>query len=110
METCHTSSHSNQNKELIFIKSKIFKCLYEEYFYSLSFIEHIISKEIIVFLSIFFSIFFFCIMVSLATNTNKQLAKNIWLIQDFSRNISIKVLSKYLQLLSSKCHFFKFSP
>ena len=45
-------------------------------------------------------------MVSVATSTNEQWAKYIWLKQDFSRNISIKVLSKYLQLLGSKCIFF----
>ena len=41
------------------------------------------------------SIFFFhfvCIMVSMATNTNEQWVKNIWLIQIFSKNISIKVV------------------
>ena len=36
------------------------------------------------------------------------MGQNIWRKQDFSRNISIKVLSKYLQLLGSKCHFFNF--
>ena len=44
----------------------------------------------------------------MATSTSEQLAKNIWLKQDCSRNISIKVLSKYLQLHGSKCHFFNF--
>ena len=44
----------------------------------------------------------------MATSTNKQWAKNICLIQDFSRNISLKGLSKYLQLLASKCCFFNF--
>ena len=33
----------------------------------------------------------FCIMASTATNTKGQRAKNIWLIQDFSRNISTNV-------------------
>ena len=60
-----------------------------------------VSDEII-----FYFLFpFFCIMVSMATNTNEQWTKNIWLKQDFSRNISIKVLSKYLQLVGSRCHF-----
>ena len=35
--------------------------------------------------------------------------KLVWLIQDFSMNISIKVLSKYLQSLGSKCRFSIFS-
>ena len=56
----------------------------------------------------YFLVPFYCIMVSTATSTNVQWAKNIWLKQDFSRNIFIKVLSKYLQLLGSKCHFFNF--
>ena len=44
----------------------------------------------------------------MATSSNEQWAKNIWVKQDFSRNISIKVLSKYLQLLGSQCHIFNF--
>ena len=46
---------------------------------------------------IFFKVFFFssfCITDPMATNTNEQWAKNIWLIQEFSRNVSIKVLSQ----------------
>ena len=52
-----------------------------------------------------FTVSFFFIMVSMATNTNKQEAKNIWLIQYFSRNISLYILSKYLKKLGSKCRF-----
>ena len=43
--------HSNQTMELIFIKKKKKKSVraynYDEYFYSLSFIEHIVSDKII---------------------------------------------------------------
>ena len=46
-------------------------------------------------------------MISMATK--QTIGQNIWLIQDFSRNISIKILSKYLQLLDSKCRFFQFA-
>ena len=54
------------------------------------------------FLFPFFCIMFFfftvwCIMVSMETNTDEQWTKNIWLTQDLSKNISIKVLSKYLK-------------
>ena len=47
-------------------------------------------------------------MLSMETNTNEQCAKNIWLIQDFSKNSSIKVLSEYRQLLGCKCRVFFF--
>ena len=36
---------------------------------------------------------------------SKNARKHIRLIEDFSRNISIKVLLKYLQWLGRKCHF-----
>ena len=56
--------------------------------------------------AISFKVFFFhfCIMIPMGTRINEQLATNIWLIQDFSKNISIEILSKYLQLLGNKCH------
>ena len=37
--------------------------------------------------------------------TPKYEPKHSWLIEDFSRNISIKVLLKYLQWLGNKYHF-----
>ena len=49
--------------------------------------------------------FCFSILDSMATNENKQLPKNILLIEDYLRNISIKSVSRYLKLVGSKCHF-----
>ena len=62
-----------------------------------------VSEEMIC-ASIFF-FHFFCIMDSMATYTNEQWAKYICLKNDFVRIISIKVLSKYLQLLGNKFCF-----
>ena len=47
------------------------------------------------------------IMVSMATNTNEQCAKNMADRRFFKEHFynSIKVLSKYLQLLGIKCRF-----
>ena len=42
---------------------------------------------------------------SLRNLSHKIRQKHTWLIEDLSRIIAIKVLSKYLQWLGSKCHF-----
>ena len=69
-------------------------------------IEHIFSEEII-FLSIFF--FNFLHYGFQGNQYKRHWDKNIWLMQDFSRNISIEVLSKYLQC-STVNAVFQFSP
>ena len=55
------------------------------------------SEEIIFLINIihFFFCFFFCILVSIATNKHEQCAK---------RHMA-KVLSNYLQWFGCKCHF-----
>ena len=53
--------------------------------------------------------FFFCkfsISVAMETNQKSEIwTKFIWLVEDHSRNISVKLLSKYLQWDSNKCQF-----
>ena len=51
----------------------------------------------------------FCILVSMEASENEQWATIVWLMENYSRNISIKVLSKYLKWLGSKFHFSIFS-
>ena len=57
-----------------------------------------------------FSYFFFHVFIfwfhDKATNNMSSEPKHMWLIEGFSRNISIKVLLKYLQWLGSKHHYF----
>ena len=56
------------------------------------------TQGTLLFLNDFISLENLAISVAMATNQNQwSVAKFIWLVEDYSRNISIKVLSKYLQ-------------
>ena len=39
----------------------------------------------------------FSLSVAMATNQNQHFGQNSWLVEDYSKNISVKLLSKYLQ-------------
>ena len=58
-----------------------------------------VSEEMI------FKCFFFFILVSVTINKMSSRPKIIWQIEHCLKNISMKVLSKYLERLGSKCLF-----
>ena len=41
----------------------------------------------------------------MATNQIQQFRQSIWLLEDHSRNITVKLLSKYLNQLEIKAYF-----
>ena len=66
-----------------------------------------VSEEMI--FKSFFFFFFFFILVSVTINKMSSRPQIIWQREHCIRNISMKVLSKYLERICSKHHFFNFS-